>query len=110
MFFLLRMTFWLGLVLVLLPTRRRLSPRKLPQIGASDAGSRLCNGRRVGHEPVLHSPAAACEIGSQAATSSSPCTGRRAQGVPHDHRQEGHHRIDRRRPPAGAPADTLTAD
>src|SRR3954454_21926432 len=37
MWFLLRMTFWLGLVLVLLPRDRTHESDKLPQIGASEA-------------------------------------------------------------------------
>ena len=37
MFFLLRMAFWLGLVLVLLPRDKTPESEKLPQIGASEA-------------------------------------------------------------------------
>ena len=37
MFFLLRMAFWLGLVLVLLPREKTPESEKLPQIGASQA-------------------------------------------------------------------------
>src|SRR5665213_716033 len=37
MFFLLRMAFWLGLVLVLLPREKAPESEKLPQIGASQA-------------------------------------------------------------------------
>src|SRR5882757_4674155 len=39
MFFLLRMAFWLGLVLVLLPREKTPESDKLPQIGASEAVS-----------------------------------------------------------------------
>jgi uncharacterized protein DUF5330 len=39
MFFLLRMAFWLGLVLVLLPREKTPESEKLPQIGASEAVS-----------------------------------------------------------------------
>ena len=39
MFFLLRMAFWLGLVLVLLPREKTPELDKLPQVGASDAVS-----------------------------------------------------------------------
>jgi hypothetical protein len=37
MFFLLRMAFWLGLVLVLLPREKTPESDKVPQIGASEA-------------------------------------------------------------------------
>jgi hypothetical protein len=57
MFFLLRMAFWLGLVLVLLPRDKTPESEKLPQIGASEAVS------------------AACEVGGQAAV----VIGQRAQ-------------------------------
>src|SRR5258708_39804198 len=39
MFFLLRMAFWLGLVLVLLPREKTPESDKLPQVGASEAVS-----------------------------------------------------------------------
>src|SRR5205823_14437222 len=39
MFFLLRMAFWLGLVLVLLPREKTPASDKLPQLGASQAVS-----------------------------------------------------------------------
>ena len=39
MFFLLRMAFWLGLVLVLLPRDKTPESEKLPQVGASEAVS-----------------------------------------------------------------------
>jgi Family of unknown function (DUF5330) len=57
MFFLLRMAFWLGLVLVLLPRDKTPESEKLPQLGASEAVSQ------------------ACEVGGQAAT----VIGQRAQ-------------------------------
>ena len=67
MFFLLRMAFWLGLVLVLLPTDKTPEADKAPQLGAADAisaataavsdMSQFCN-RQPG----------ACAIGGQAAT------------------------------------------
>ncbi len=67
MFFLLRMAFWLGLVLVLLPREKTPESDKLPQIGASEAVqaataavsdmSRFCT-----RQPT------ACEVGGQAAT------------------------------------------
>ena len=67
MFFLLRMAFWLGLVLVLLPRDKAPDADKGPQIGASDAisaataavsdMSQFCN-----RQPT------ACVVGGQAAT------------------------------------------
>ena len=39
MFFLLRMAFWLGLVLVLLPREKTPESDKVPQVGASEAVS-----------------------------------------------------------------------
>lgn len=67
MFFLLRMAFWLGLVLVLLPTDKTPDSDKGPQIGASEAisaataavsdMSQFCN-----RQPT------ACVVGGQAAT------------------------------------------
>ena len=68
MFFVLRMTFWLGLVLVLLPIEKTpQSAEKLPQINVSDAVhagtaavsdlSQLCK-----RQPQ------ACEVGKQATT------------------------------------------
>ncbi|MGO9356380.1 MAG: DUF5330 domain-containing protein [Xanthobacteraceae bacterium] len=67
MFFLLRMAFWLGLVLVLLPTDKSQDTDKAPQVAASDAisaataavydMSQFCN-RQPG----------ACAVGGQAAT------------------------------------------
>src|SRR3954470_13367309 len=74
MFFLLRMTFWLGLVLVLLPREKTAETEKLPQLGASEAfsaataaGSHLTN--------FCKRQRAACEVGGQAAS----VIGRRAQ-------------------------------
>ena len=60
MFFLLRMAFWLGLVLVLLPRDKTPESDKLPQIGASEAVSDM--GQFCKRQP------AACEVGGQAAT------------------------------------------
>ncbi len=56
MFFLLRMAFWLGLVLVLLPRDKTPESDKLPQIGASDAVS-AASAADVRHGPVLQAPA-----------------------------------------------------
>ena len=56
MFFLLRMAFWLGLVLVLLPRDKTPESDKAPQIGASEADLGRDRGG-VGHEPILQAPA-----------------------------------------------------
>jgi hypothetical protein len=66
MFFLMRMAFWLGLVLVLLPTEKTPEDARLPQIGATQAvtaaGAAVSDiGQFCTRQP------AACEIGSQAA-------------------------------------------
>src|SRR5262249_18107477 len=67
MFFLLRMCFWLGLVLVLLPREKTPESEKLPQISVGDAVQaataavsdmgQFCKRQRQ-----------ACEVGGQAAT------------------------------------------
>jgi uncharacterized protein DUF5330 len=67
MFFLLRMTFWLGLVLVLLPRDKTPESEKLPQISVSDAVQAATAavsdmGRFCKRQPQ------ACEVGGQAAT------------------------------------------
>ena len=45
MFFLLRVVFWLGLVLVLLPRDKTPESDKLPQIGASEAAATVIGQR-----------------------------------------------------------------
>jgi hypothetical protein len=67
MFFLLRMAFWLGLVLVLLPTEKTPEAEKLPQIGASEAVSAASAAVSDVSRFCVRQPAA-CEIGGQAAT------------------------------------------
>jgi hypothetical protein len=67
MFFLMRMAFWLGLVLVLLPTEKTPDSEKLPQIGASEAVSAAGAAMSDARQFCARQPAA-CEIGSQAAT------------------------------------------
>jgi hypothetical protein len=74
MFFLLRMTFWLGLVLVLLPREKTLETDKLPQIGASEAVSAATAAVSDMSQFCKRQPAA-CEVGGQAATA----IGQRAQ-------------------------------
>ena len=74
MFFLLRMTFWLGLVLVLLPREKTPEADKLPQIGASEAVSAATAAVADMSQFCKRQPAA-CEVGGQAATA----IGQRAQ-------------------------------
>jgi hypothetical protein len=67
MFFLLRMAFWLGLVLVLLPREKTPESGKLPQIGASEAVSAATAAVSDMSQFCKRQPAA-CEVGGQAAT------------------------------------------
>ena len=74
MFFLLRMAFWLGLVLVLLPREKSPESEKLPQVGASEAVSAATAAVSDMSQFCKRQPAA-CEVGGQAAT----VIGQRAQ-------------------------------
>jgi hypothetical protein len=74
MFFLLRMTFWLGLVLVLLPRDKTPESEKLPQIGATEAVQAATAAVSDMGQFCKRQPAA-CEVGGQAATA----IGQRAQ-------------------------------
>jgi hypothetical protein len=67
MFFLLRMAFWLGLVLVLLPRDKTPESDKLPQVGASEAVSAATAAVSDMSQFCKRQPAA-CEVGGQAAT------------------------------------------
>ena len=67
MFFLLRMAFWLGLVLVLLPREKTPESEKLPQIGASQAVQAATAAVSDISQFCKRQPAA-CEVGGQAAT------------------------------------------
>ena len=67
MFFLLRMAFWLGLVLVLLPREKTPESEKLPQIGASQAVQAATAAVSDMSQFCKRQPAA-CEVGGQAAT------------------------------------------
>jgi hypothetical protein len=67
MFFLLRMAFWLGLVLVLLPREKTPESEKLPQIGTSEAVSAATAAVSDMGQFCKRQPAA-CEVGGQAAT------------------------------------------
>jgi Family of unknown function (DUF5330) len=75
MFFLLRLTFWIGLVLVLLPRDKAPEADKSPQINASEAVSAATAAVSDMTQFCKRQPAA-CEVGSQAATA----IGQRAQG------------------------------
>ncbi len=72
--FLLRITFWLGLVLVLLPRDKTPDSDKLPQIGAADALQAATAAVSDMTQFCKRQPAA-CEVGGQAAT----IIGQRAQ-------------------------------
>jgi Family of unknown function (DUF5330) len=74
MFFLLRMAFWLGLVLVLLPREKTPESEKRPQLGASEAVSAATAAVSDMSQFCKRQPAA-CEVGGQAAT----VIGQRAQ-------------------------------
>src|SRR5690348_11368316 len=67
MLFLLRLTFWLGLVLVLLPREKTPESEKLPQIGASQAVQAATAAVSDMSQFCKRQPAA-CEVGGQAAT------------------------------------------
>jgi hypothetical protein len=118
MFFLLRMAFWLGLVLVLLPRDKTPESDKLPQLGASEAVSAATAAMSDMGQFCKRQPAA-CEVGGQAAT----VLGHRAQGGA----RKLYQIITDKRPPdhtgsiggddnagaslvATAPRDTLTPD
>jgi hypothetical protein len=75
MFFLLRLVFWVGLVLVLLPRDKTSDSDKAPQINASEAISAATAAVSDMGQFCKRQPAA-CEVGGQAAT----VIGQRAQG------------------------------
>jgi hypothetical protein len=74
MFFLLRLVFWVGLVLVLLPRDNTPGTDKSPQLGASEAVSAATAAVSDMSQFCKRQPAA-CEVGGQAAT----VIGQRAQ-------------------------------
>ncbi|WP_029585143.1 DUF5330 domain-containing protein [Bradyrhizobium sp. URHD0069] len=74
MFFLLRMAFWLGLVLVLLPREKTPESDKVPQLGTSEAVSAATAAVSDMGQFCKRQPTA-CEVGGQAAT----MIGQRAQ-------------------------------
>src|SRR6266436_4810908 len=67
MFFLLRLTFWLGLVLVLLPREKTPESQKLPQIGATEAVQAATAAVSDMGQFCKRQPAA-CEVGGHAST------------------------------------------
>ena len=118
MFFLLRMVFWLGLVLVLLPRDETPDSEKLPQVGASGAVSAATAAVSDMSQFCKRQPAA-CDVGGQAAT----VVGQRAQAgarklyqIITDKRAPDHTSSiggasdAAQRWSGAAPPDTLTAD
>lgn len=114
MFFLVRMAFWLGLVLVLLPTEETPESGTLPQIGATEAVT-AAGAAMADMSQFCDRQPAACEIGSQAAT----VIGHRAQAGA----RKVYQMITEKKPDhtgsiggpdeeaaGNAPADTLTID
>jgi hypothetical protein len=67
MWFLLRMAFWLGLVLVLLPRDKTIESQKLPQISAQEAVQAATAAVSDVSQFCKRQPSA-CEVGGQAAT------------------------------------------
>jgi Family of unknown function (DUF5330) len=67
MFFLLRMVFWLGLVLVLLPTGKTTDDDKLPKVSTGDAVSAAAAAVSDMSQFCVRQPTA-CEVGDKAAT------------------------------------------
>jgi hypothetical protein len=67
MFFLLRMAFWLGLVLVLLPREKTPESEKLPQISVSDAVTAASAAMSDMSQFCKRQPQA-CQVGGEAAT------------------------------------------
>src|SRR2546430_17312846 len=114
MFFLLRMAFWLGLVLVLLPREKTPESDKLPQFGASEAVSAASAAVSDVSQFCKRQPAA-CEVGGQAATviGQRPQAGARklyqiiTAKRPSDH-TNSLGSLRQSNPPAPRPRDTLT--
>ena len=67
MWFLLRLAFWLGLVLVLLPRDKTPESQKLPQISAQEAVQAATAAMSDMSQFCKRQPSA-CEVGGQAAT------------------------------------------
>ena len=117
MFFLLRLAFWIGLVLVLLPRDKTPDADKVQQINASEAVSAATAAISDMSQFCRRQPAA-CEVGGQAATA----IGQRAQGGarklyqiitdkrPPDHTGSIGAADGAEAPRSEAARDTLTAD
>ena len=121
--FLLRITFWLGLVLVLLPRDKTPESEKAPQIGAAEAVQAATAAVSDMTQFCKRQPAA-CEVGGQAAT----IIGQRAQDGARkiyqiindkkeqitDEKNEKTNKSDKKAPDHTAadqaPRDTLTQD
>jgi hypothetical protein len=67
MFFLIRMAFWLGLVLVLLPIGKTPDDDRLPKVSTGEAVSAAAAAVSDVSQFCVRQPAA-CEVGGQAAT------------------------------------------
>ena len=67
MFFLMRLAFWIGLVLVLLPTDKSANDAKMPDIKAGDAMSAAAAAVSDMSQFCTRQPSA-CQVGSEAAT------------------------------------------
>jgi len=67
MFFLIRMAFWMGLVLVLLPTGQTTDDNKLPKVSTGDAVSAAAAAVSDMSQFCTRQPTA-CEVGDKAAT------------------------------------------
>jgi hypothetical protein len=67
MFFLLRVAFWLGLVLVLLPAGKHADDEKLPKVNTGAAVSAAAAAMSDMTQFCVRQPAA-CQVGGQAAT------------------------------------------
>jgi hypothetical protein len=117
MWFLLRLTFWIGLVLVLLPRDKAPDADKLPQIGASAAVSAATAAVSDVSQFCKRQPTA-CEVGGQAATiigQRAPAGAKKLYQIITDKRAPDHTgsiaRTESADPAlAEAPHDTLTAD
>jgi hypothetical protein len=117
MFFLLRMAFWLGLVLVLLPREKTPESEKLPQIGASEAAQAATAAVSDMSQFCKRQPAA-CEVGGEAATAIGQRAKEGARKLyqiitdkkPSDHTGSIGGNDDTEPLAGAAPRDTLTTD
>ena len=119
--FLLRITFWLGLVLVLLPRDKTPESEKLPQIGAADAVQAATAAVSDMTQFCKRQPTA-CEVGGQAATiigqraKKEQITNEKNDGNKNDHKKAPDHTGSIAMAGEGdvasseAPRDTLTQD